>query len=55
MSERLHCPWPGLLAALVLVASGCGGGHDLAIAEEFVPAGWVDLKAFAMEPEAGDG
>ena len=28
MSERLHRPWPALLTALVLVASGCGGGHD---------------------------
>jgi hypothetical protein len=37
MSERLHCPWPGLLAALVLVASGCGGGHDLAIGRSSSP------------------
>ena len=29
--------------------------YALAIVEEFVAAGWVDLKVFAMEPEVGDG
>ena len=31
MSGRLHCLWPGLLTALVLVVSGCGSGHNAAV------------------------
>ncbi len=29
--------------------------YALTIVEEFVVAGWVDLKVFALEPEVGDG
>ena len=32
MSERLHCLWSGLLTALVLATSGCGGGSHTAAA-----------------------